>query len=69
MKKIHTKAHYVLAILIAFSLPFGRLTPIFISLMLLNWLIEGDFKNKFKIISIIYGIKRSGKCIGQGGVI
>ena len=43
----HTKIHLYLAVLIAFCLPFGRLTPIFIALMLLNWIIEGDFKNKF----------------------
>src|ERR1017187_2310828 len=49
-KTFHTKAHFYLAILIAFCLPFARLTPIFIALMLLNWLLEGDLKNKFQII-------------------
>jgi O-antigen ligase len=46
----HTKAHFYLTILIAFSLPFAILTPLFIALMLLNWLVEGDFKNKFQNI-------------------
>lgn len=46
----HQKIHYYLALIIAFSLPLGKLTPIFITLMFLNWLIEGDFNNKFKII-------------------
>lgn len=46
----HTKAHFYLAILIAFSMPLAILTPLFIALMLLNWLVEADFKNKFKII-------------------
>lgn len=49
-KLFHTKAHFYLAILIAFCLPIARLTPVFIALMLLNWLIEGDFKNKFQSI-------------------
>lgn len=45
-KSIHSDLHYYLAIAIAFCLPFGRLTPIFIALFLLNWLIEGDLKKK-----------------------
>ena len=49
-KQFHIKAHYYCAILIAFCLPIARLTPIFIALMLLNWLTEGDFKNKFHAI-------------------
>jgi len=48
--QFHAKVHHYLAILIAFSLPFARLTPVFISLLFLNWLIEGDFKNKFQSI-------------------
>jgi O-antigen ligase len=48
--EFHSKAHAYLAILIAFCLPFARLTPVFIALLLLNWLIEGDFKNKFQLI-------------------
>lgn len=49
-QEFHTKAQFILALLIAFALPFARLTPVFIALMLLNWLIEGDFKNKFTIL-------------------
>jgi O-antigen ligase len=49
-KELHIKIHYYLALLIAFCLPVARFAPIFIALMLLNWLIEGDFKNKFHLI-------------------
>ncbi len=49
-QQFHTTAQFYLAILIAFCLPIARLVPVFISLMLLNWLIEGDFKNKFNSI-------------------
>lgn len=49
-KDFHIKAHYYLALLIALTLPFARFTAIFISLLLLNWIIEGDFKNKFQEI-------------------
>ncbi len=49
-KQIHIQAHYYLALLIAFFLPTGRFAALFIALSLLNWLIEGDFKNKFQII-------------------
>ena len=49
-QEFHKKAHYYLALAITFSLPVARLTPIFISLMLLNWLVEGDFKNKFQSV-------------------
>jgi hypothetical protein len=35
---------------IAFCLPFGRLTPVFIGLLVFNWFLEGDLKNKFKQI-------------------
>ncbi len=45
---IHNTLHYYLALIIAFSLPFGKLTPIFIVLMLVNWIIEGDILHKFK---------------------
>ena len=48
--QFHQKAHYYLALLIAFCLPFARLTAFFIAFMLLNWLIEGDFKNKFNTL-------------------
>lgn len=47
-KQFHSQAHYYLASICALSLPFGRFTAVFIGLLLLNWLIEGDFKNKFQ---------------------
>lgn len=50
-KLFHTKAHLYLAALIAFCLPIARFTPILIALLLLNWLVEANFKNKFQIIS------------------
>ena len=31
-------------------MPIARFTPIFIALLLLNWLMEGDFRNKLKSI-------------------
>ncbi len=49
-KNFHNKAHYYLAIIIALCLPLVRLTPVFISLFLLNWLLEGDFKAKFQSV-------------------
>lgn len=52
MKKqqFHIKAHFTLILLIAFLLPIAKLTPVFIVLLLLNWLVEGDFKNKFALL-------------------
>jgi len=47
---IHNTLHYYFALIIAFSLPFGKLTPIFIILLLANWIIEGDILHKFKTI-------------------
>ena len=47
---IHQKLHVILSLCIAFFLPIARLVPIFIALMLLNWLVEGNFKNKFQAI-------------------
>lgn len=49
MKKqqFHTKAHFYLSMLIAFLLPLAHFVPIVIILTVLNWLIEGDFRNKF----------------------
>lgn len=44
----HKKAHYFIAILIAFTLPFGKLTPLFIGLLLINWLVEGNSISKLK---------------------
>ncbi len=49
--EFHKQAHYFLALAIAFCLPFAQLTPIFIASMLVNWIVEGDFKNKFIAIS------------------
>jgi O-antigen ligase len=48
--EFHKQAHYFLALAIAFCLPFAKLTPIFIALMLVNWIIERDFRNKFNTI-------------------
>ncbi len=50
-KEFHIKAHYFLALAIALTLPFARFTAVFISLLLLNWLREGDFKSKFQNIA------------------
>lgn len=49
-KEIHRNIHFYAALLIVATLPFATLTPIFIVLMLLNWLLEGDFKTKFTAI-------------------
>lgn len=46
-RELHIKAHQYLSMGIAFCLPFGRLTPVFIVLLMVNWLLEGDLKNKF----------------------
>ncbi|HET6225443.1 MAG TPA: O-antigen ligase family protein [Bacteroidia bacterium] len=50
MKKIafHSKAHFYLSLLVAFFLPLARCVPIIIILLGINWLIEADFKQKFK---------------------
>jgi O-antigen ligase len=44
----HTSAHFYLSLLIAFFLPIARFVPIVIILLFLNWVVEGDFKTKFK---------------------
>lgn len=44
---IHTRIHFLLSCLIAFLLPFKQIVSICIGLLLLNWILEGDFKNKF----------------------
>jgi O-antigen ligase len=49
-RSFHIKAHHYLSMAIAFCLPFGRLTPLFIVLLLVNWFFEGDLKNKFNYI-------------------
>lgn len=59
MKKqqFHTKAHFYLSMLVAFLLPFAHFVPIVIILMILNWLIEGDFRNKFhRIMSAKFAV-------------
>ncbi len=48
ISELHIKAHYFLALLIAFCLPFARMTSVFIVLFAINWLVEGDFKSKFQ---------------------
>jgi O-antigen ligase len=49
-KALYKKIHYYLALLVAFCLPLGRFTALFIALMMLNWLLEGDLGNKFRTI-------------------
>ena len=44
----HSKCHYILATLVAFSIPLAKFTPFFIGLLLFNWLVEGDLQEKFK---------------------
>ena len=59
--EIHSKIHYVLALLIALTLPFAKFTPLFIGLLFINWLVEGALlaktqvllKNKFALIFIL----------------
>ena len=50
LRELHKKLHLWLCLCIAFFLPFARLVPIFIVLLALNWLIQGDLKNKFRAI-------------------
>ncbi len=49
-KIIHEKLHLLICLCIAFSLPLTGRTPVFITLLLLNWLIEGGLKLKFQRI-------------------
>jgi O-antigen ligase len=49
-QQFHKNTHFYLSLVIAFFLPLARLLPILIALLVLNWLVEGDFKNKFKRI-------------------
>lgn len=59
MKKtgIHPNIHFYLTLLVAFFLPVARCVPIFIILLVLNWLIEMDFKQKFtRIATTKFGI-------------
>jgi len=54
MKKresIHNKAYYYLFAVLAFTLPVNkRIVPIIIGLILLNWLIEGRYFYKYRLI-------------------
>jgi O-antigen ligase len=47
IQTIHTRIHFLLTCLIAFLLPFKQIVSICIALLLLNWILEGDFRNKF----------------------
>jgi len=48
--EIHNKLHYIFLLLIAFTLPFGKFTPLFIGLLLVNWLVEGGLIKKLKAV-------------------
>jgi O-antigen ligase len=58
----HNKCHYILALLIAFTLPFVKFTPIFIGLIFVNWLAEGGllvklkrvFSNKCSLLFVLF---------------
>ncbi|MFL5763698.1 MAG: O-antigen ligase family protein [Bacteroidia bacterium] len=50
-KTLHIRAHYYLALMVALCLPIGRLAPVFIALMFLNWLLEGEFRSKFRTLA------------------
>lgn len=50
-QEIHSKIHFYSSVLLAFSLPFSRMMQLFIIFLMLNWIIEGDFKNKFRLIA------------------
>lgn len=49
-QQFHSNLHIILLLLIAFFLPIARFVPLFIGLLLLNWIVEGDFKQKFDSI-------------------
>jgi O-antigen ligase len=46
-KALHTRIHFLISTLIACLLPFKTPVPLFIALLFLNWLLEGDYKAKF----------------------
>ena len=48
--ELHGQIHWVLSCLIAFFISFKFLIPVFIVLLLINWVAEGNFKSKFKSI-------------------
>ena len=45
----HNKLHFYLTLLVALTLPFVKITPVFIVLITVNWAFEGDFKNKLHL--------------------
>ncbi len=50
---LHSRIHFILSCCIAFLLPFKQLGPVqvvvfCIAALMLNWLLEGNFRNKFK---------------------
>lgn len=47
IKSLNTRIHFFLSCCIAFLLPFKQGVSTCIALLLLNWLVEGDFRNKF----------------------
>lgn len=49
--EIQPQIHLVLCSLIAFFISFKFLIPVFIVLLLLNWIVEGNFKSKFSAVS------------------
>jgi O-antigen ligase len=50
-KEFHAKVHLLLLTVIAFCLPVSPpKAPLFIVLLLLNWIVEGDLKNKFSLV-------------------
>jgi len=50
-KNIHGKIFFGLSLAIAFTIPvYGRLLPLLIVLLLLNWLIEGNYLKTFRLI-------------------
>jgi O-antigen ligase len=60
---VHTRIHFILSCLIAFLLPFKQIGPVqvvafCIAALMLNWLLEGDFANKFRSMRhrFIFGV-------------
>lgn len=49
-KQIHTFIHLYASVLLAFTMPLARMMQLFIIILVLNWLIEADFKQKFKTL-------------------
>ena len=46
-KEIHSKIYSFLIPLAGFFLPFMKLVPVIFTLLFLNWMTEGNFRNKF----------------------